>query len=190
MHIIESRKLDPVDGFDLTAYIVPDEDATPDDKDCYGADDILSWQNDQWRFVGTIIKASRHGVELGEASLWGSEYGYGSWDGLASPLDGDGGEFVNGYGLDLISEAVDQAKAKIAGLITEHDELCKFCLLPSGHTEPHQVQRKTESGPIPVELDIATWTRVPELVTYADQHCNGDIPEAIKRLVNSGLSHR
>ena len=39
-------------------------------------------------------------------------------------------------------------------------------------------------------LDLSTWTRLAEVVTYADQHCDGDIPEAIKRLVNTGLSHQ
>lgn len=41
-----------------------------------------------------------------------------------------------------------------------------------------------------VTLDLSTWTRLTEVVAYADEHCGGDIPEAIKYLVNSGLSHQ
>lgn len=43
---------------------------------------------------------------------------------------------------------------------------------------------------IPITLDLGSWTRLPELVEYADEFCGGDLAEAVMHLVNAGLSHR
>lgn len=41
----------------------------------------------------------------------------------------------------------------------------------------------------PIILDLSTWTRLAEVRRYADVFCGGDLAAAIRRLVNSGLSH-
>jgi hypothetical protein len=120
MTIIESMKVGTVDGFDITAHIEFDPDTRPEDKEVYiGDSEILdAWNRDDWHFVGTVITASKAGVELGTASIWGQEYGI--WPGekhWISPLDGLGTDrFANGYGADLIAEAIEEAKAKIEEL--------------------------------------------------------------------------
>lgn len=115
---LDTKKLPAIDGFDISARIVPDTDSSPLDVDCYSAEDIAAWREDQWSYVGTIVTASRHGIELGSASLWGSEYGSSpGWGNRSiSPLDGEGEEFINGYGPGLIAEAVAEAKATVEKL--------------------------------------------------------------------------
>ena len=115
MHI-DQKHLGEIDGFDISAYLLGNDEAY-----YYGEEDDarrIAAENGNWCYVGTIVTASKAGVELGRASLWGSEYG--SLPGVeefVNPLDGDGEEFVNGYGPDLISEAIDEAKAKLTELV-------------------------------------------------------------------------
>lgn len=113
---IDQRSLGTVDGFDIVAYLVPDTDSAPTDFDCYSPEQIQAWREDEWQYVGTIVTASRAGIELGSASLWGSEYGFLPTVGYVSPLVGDGDKFVSGYGPGLISEAIAEAQAKLAEL--------------------------------------------------------------------------
>ena len=63
-----------VDGTDYTAAIRHDGDTTPDDYECYTPEQIRSWKDDDWCFVGVVITAERNGVDLGSFdSLWGIE---------------------------------------------------------------------------------------------------------------------
>jgi hypothetical protein len=118
MDTIDSKHVGTVDGFEINARIVPDTDARPDDCDCYDAEDLAAWQRDDWSYVGTIVTASREGIELGESSLWGSEYGsLPTVDHFVNPLDGTGDEFVNGYGPQLIAEAIEEAKSVLNNMI-------------------------------------------------------------------------
>lgn len=111
MDVIDRKQLGMIDGFAIEAVIVPDLDANPDEADCYDEADKAAWRRDEWSYVGTIVTASQHGVELGSSSLWGSEYGFSpGWGRFISPLDGEGETFVNGYGPSLIQEAIDEAK--------------------------------------------------------------------------------
>ncbi|SIH35613.1 Uncharacterised protein [Mycobacteroides abscessus subsp. abscessus] len=116
MEILGSKNLGVIDGFDVTAHLEADVDATPFEAECFDQNDIDAWRNDDWRFVGTVIKASKNGIELGEASIWASVYGVIGGKNV-SPLDGEGDQFVNGYGPQLIDEAVSAAKAAVAKLV-------------------------------------------------------------------------
>lgn len=112
-NIIYQVSLPPRDGFELTAFIVddPDFDAREQyDQDAF-ADHIESWKRDEWKGVGTIVEAARGGVTLGDASIWGSEYG--EIDGKHVQPIGDDGTDHFGYLDDLIGEAVDAAKTKL-----------------------------------------------------------------------------
>lgn len=115
---IDTRSLGQIDGFDVEARLEPDEDCTPDEvSTAYSPEDVQAWRNDDWSYVSTIITASKNGVELGSSSLGGSEYG--SLPGVedfVNPLKGDGDDFVNGYGPELIREAVDEAKQAVESL--------------------------------------------------------------------------
>lgn len=121
METIASKYVGKVGGFDISARLVPDEETRTDDFDCYTSADRQAWIDGSWQFVGIIITASKAGIVLGEASMWANEYGDLGYDDdgnapSANPLDGDGDEFVNGYGPQMIAEAIAQAKAKLAEL--------------------------------------------------------------------------
>lgn len=107
---LDARELDPRDGFDLTVTLEPDDATTPDDFDSYGAADVAAWHRGDWSYVGVVVTASRAGVELGRASIWGTEAGYSpGWDGYVDA-------FASGYVDDLIDEAIDEARARLAKL--------------------------------------------------------------------------
>lgn len=117
---IESRKLGVVEGFDITAHLVPDTDSSIDDyEECVYTDEQRSaYLRDEWNYVGTEAVASRAGVELGSAVIFGQEYGlFPGHERWLSPLDGEGDQFANGYGPDLIDEAITEAKATIKKIL-------------------------------------------------------------------------
>lgn len=97
--IIDSIDLGTVDGFDIRADMFPD-------TTCY-----------DWHYVGIIVTASRAGVDLGSDSIWGMQYGKLTPDSpFVDPLTGIG-PFANGYGPDLIDNAVADARLKLTELI-------------------------------------------------------------------------
>lgn len=83
-----------VEGFDITAQIVRDDDYNIDDDDGHNPDPKVTgcnprqqkkilaarkaWQNDEWFYCGVSLSVSRAGIELAEhaASLWGIECNY------------------------------------------------------------------------------------------------------------------
>lgn len=112
---IDSRELGETQGFDIRAELLPDPDTRPQDFDCYSAVDIEAWKQDQWSFVTTKITASRAGIELGNAYLGGSDYGQlPGAKRFVNPLEGDGEAFVNGYGPQLIEDAIAEATEAVA----------------------------------------------------------------------------
>lgn len=60
-----------IDGKAYTVKILPDNEITPDDADCYGGEDITAWQAGEWRYVGVVVEDDNGR----EDSLWGVEYG-------------------------------------------------------------------------------------------------------------------
>jgi hypothetical protein len=122
--MIDSKHVGTIDGFDINAVLVPDTDTSTDNYDCYTPKQVAAFNRHEWSFVGTIVTASKAGI-LGCASLWGSEHGFyvvtdeddneirTEW---VSPLDGDGDDFINGYGPGLIDEAIAIAQAKLKEL--------------------------------------------------------------------------
>lgn len=101
---IERRVLKPRDGFDLDAVLIPDYDTQPTDYDGPHASGI----GVTWDYVGLVVTASRGGIELGQASLWGCEHGTSTdWTGEASAFD-------NGHLPDLTNDALIDARAAVA----------------------------------------------------------------------------
>ena len=105
------------DGWTLTVFTQQDHDSSPRDADCYTAEQVAAFDRDDWYFVGVIVKASRHGIVLGEASLWGIESGYFTYTDEDDNVTGHGrvGPYTEAVD-DLIVEAVDDAKANLASL--------------------------------------------------------------------------
>ncbi|MDE1816844.1 MAG: hypothetical protein KGI11_09850 [Thaumarchaeota archaeon] len=68
---------------------------------------LRAWCNDEWKYCGVIVTASREGINLGSASVWGIEIGH--------PADPD-----NAYAAEvadeLAPEAIADARAKLAAL--------------------------------------------------------------------------
>lgn len=100
--IIDSRDLGVIDGFQVHAFIVPDND-TEDDLPI------------NMSYVGLIVIASRAGVNLGSDSLWECEHGYlpDSVE-LITPLYGEG--TWASYGPDMIANAIADANLKLSEL--------------------------------------------------------------------------
>jgi len=90
MYIIETRDLGTIEGFDIKATLVPDDDAE-DSESPYGV----------------IVTASKQGINLGSDSLWMTD---------AQGFDDDGEDFMHGYGPDMIAAAIDAAQAKLGEL--------------------------------------------------------------------------
>ncbi|MFD4406667.1 hypothetical protein ACFWPH_28290 [Nocardia sp. NPDC058499] len=134
--VLGVRDLPPQNGFDLRAVLVPDIDSTPYDADCYSAEDIAAWQRDDWCYVELWVIASRCGIRLGDACIGNIEFGSLAeleCDPLPDapgftvvPIDADGKPddsrarteitFGNGYGADLVDEALADARATLARL--------------------------------------------------------------------------
>lgn len=117
---MSERKIGVVDGFDISAYTVPDEDSSvfdlidPETADATERRVVAAYRAGDWRYVTTVVVASRHGIRLGTSSLSGMECGtFPHWARGSvelDPLDGEGDKFANGYGPDLIAEAVWEAE--------------------------------------------------------------------------------
>lgn len=102
-----------VDGFTVTARIVYDESTRPDDFDCYDPHIIDAWRNDDWFFCGVCLQVSRAGVDLTgpyAAALWGVEANF--------PC-GDNPYYLTEIAVDLIPEAVAEARAAMARLVAD-----------------------------------------------------------------------
>lgn len=73
--VIESREVRR-NGITFTVTLHEDVDASPLDymnegeDGCYSTEDIAAWRNDEWRYVGVVVKTT-----TSEASVWGVEYG-------------------------------------------------------------------------------------------------------------------
>ena len=120
MTIIERKTLSTIDGFGLEARLLPDPDASP--HAClgyYDSEAVVAWHRGHWRYVTIEVAASKAGIVLGAASLSGCEYGSFPVDGEYQPLfplDGDDDDFANGYGPELIAQAISEAKVTLAQL--------------------------------------------------------------------------
>lgn len=100
------------DGFDVTIYVVPDADSSPFDAECYSQSDVQAWRDDEWFYVGFVYVASRDGIELGSASIWGTEWDFPG----ANDSSIDAWIAEDYYHPDLLKEAVTEARAEIVRL--------------------------------------------------------------------------
>lgn len=138
MDSIDQRSLGEMFGFDITAYLVPDDYP---DISTYNDAQLRAYHNGDWRLVGCIVQAcDEDGNVLGEDSIWGLEHGVlpDCRDDFINALeDGPGfvinGEeqpptFANGYGTDLVYQAVQRARQHLGqpscecGGYGDHDE--------------------------------------------------------------------
>lgn len=64
---------------------------------------LAGWCSDEWNYVGVVVTASRAGIELGSASLWG--------------IESDAGDYLVEAANDLVSDAVADAQATLSRLL-------------------------------------------------------------------------
>lgn len=126
MTIIDSRFWGDRDGYVITATTVADDDTRLDDYEAYTADPAIveSWRKDHWHFVGVRVTASREGVALGEATVWGVEYGL-------FPVPGEPVAFSDPLDrpqdwIETVDEAVAAADAKLVALTASHGPVIMF----------------------------------------------------------------
>lgn len=108
--MFESKTIEH-DGFTIRIDVVQDSDYKPHDAECFTAEDIEAWNNDEWFFVGYVYTATKNGIELGEASIWGNP-----WDFPGGESSIDAWIAEDYYHADLIRKAVTEARASIAKL--------------------------------------------------------------------------
>lgn len=82
--------------------LVGDQDATPDDYDCYDADQRAAWFDCRWQFVGLVVGVQGFHASAG---LWAIEYGWGVKD--------DGTEVTFD---DILAEHLDALKREARDL--------------------------------------------------------------------------
>jgi len=101
-------------GWQVTATIVHDEDTTPSEFDCYTRDEEVAWANNQWEFVGLILRVAKNGIPLDScgASLWGIEM---------NPDDPDAHTHLNEVFDDLLPVALAEGRRAIRILIQNGD---------------------------------------------------------------------
>lgn len=86
-----------IDGFDITARVIPDECTSPREYDCYDDAQIKAWREGEWWFCGIVLSVSKNDVVLDHyaASLWGIEANF--------PLSD------NSYLTEVANELLDEA---------------------------------------------------------------------------------
>jgi hypothetical protein len=90
----------------IRATIVPDNDTSPTDFDCYTEKQIEAYNRGEWRFVGVVVSIHLDDITLDDhaASLWGCDCG-----------DGAGG-YLSDTANDLLHEAMPTADRLLATL--------------------------------------------------------------------------
>lgn len=114
-----------VDGFDVTARIVRDDNYSIDDDDSHNPDTNVTgcnraqqakllkarqaWKNDEWFYCGIVISVSRSEIVLSDhaSSLWGIECNY---------PEGDN-SYLSDVANELLPEAVETAEGIIERLL-------------------------------------------------------------------------
>lgn len=127
----------------VTAYLLNDYDSSPRDADCYSGEDIAAWESGAWQFVGIVVEVTNErGEVVGEDSIFGMEFGQWSDGRDLNPLalESDGIAWANGYGADLVDNALTAARREVG---REHFRtsalrtLALFALeIVAGHGEP------------------------------------------------------
>lgn len=127
----------------VTAYMLEDPENSPYDVDCYDAADIEAWRADKWQFVGIVVEVTNErGEVIGEDSIFGMEYGEWSDGRDLDPLalESDGESWANGYGIDLVDNALEAARREVGRehfRTTALRTLALFALeIVAGHGEP------------------------------------------------------
>ena len=99
----------------IVAKIHFDYGNRPNDFECYSAEHIAAWKNDEWFYCGIALEVWRHGVCLDEyaASLWGIEANF----------PGTNNSYLTAVAYELLPEAIKRGEEILAKLCG--DEPCQ-----------------------------------------------------------------
>lgn len=126
MNIIDSIELGTIEGFDIRADIVPDPciDLSAEPCDSNEEELLAAYRSGEWSYVTGIVTASKAGIVLGSDSISELEYGNvpfcdgsGKSTRFLNPLDGDTDTLLNGYGTEMINNAIADARLKLTELV-------------------------------------------------------------------------
>lgn len=92
------------EGWNAKPYDIPGETKRQQAARAAKADFeyLKAWCNDRWHYVGVVVTASKEGIELGSASVWGIE---------STETD-----YLCTVANELVPDALEQARAMIAKL--------------------------------------------------------------------------
>lgn len=84
VHALYTRE-DGNAGVSLTYELWRDYDNTPEDAECYDAEDIAAWKKDEWHYYGVTVTATlgRFSVQEILGGIDAGDY----WESAANPLD-------------------------------------------------------------------------------------------------------
>lgn len=92
------------DGWNAAPYAIEGETARQRAARAARADYeyLRAWCNDDWSYCGVIVTASRNGVELASASLWG--------------IESNAGDYLRDVANELLEDALGQAREALESL--------------------------------------------------------------------------
>ena len=119
--MIDSKDIGQSENFTLTLVVDYDPWADTRDDDGLTPKQIEAWKNDEWCYVTATLTASRAGIELGEDSLCGLEYGTftitDDSDNVVTTKEITIDDIYDYVGLELSGEAVSKAQEKLTELM-------------------------------------------------------------------------
>jgi hypothetical protein len=97
--------------YTVTARVVDDTDARPDEFECYTPEQIAAWKRGDWYFVGLVLSVSIDGYTLDDhaASLWGIDCNH----------PGGDNAYLQEIANDLLPEAIERAETIRASLLAK-----------------------------------------------------------------------
>jgi hypothetical protein len=109
-----------VDGFEIVATIVADDESNPDEFDDDDNNDLReSFARGEWRYVGVQVEVSKGGVALGDASLWGIECGL-------PGREYECARYLTHVGNELLPEAISEAREVVDIVKSNNDDFRAF----------------------------------------------------------------
>jgi hypothetical protein len=118
--MIDSKKLEPENGYDLRLEIDYDPFGNLSDFDGFTQKQIEAYNNDEWYFVSVEVIASKAGVDLGSASYGSIEYGLYTYTNDKDEVTGQNEITINDIeayvAAELAGEAISRADEKLKEL--------------------------------------------------------------------------
>ena len=99
-----------LEGFTVTVTVEYDQDTKPSDSECYSAEDVARWKNDEWFYCGLVASVAKNGIQVVDhaASLWGIDCNFGADN-----------AYLDEVATDLADEAIEAARKILPEIIAK-----------------------------------------------------------------------